>query len=150
MFSIEGKPRGLNKCRLAPVDGAGGFLLGGEKRLVDRKEGRDQGNLYREERIGRYRELAERAGYGDRALPEYDPDLWLEDAIHENVRGLRDRSDFTLARWDPLTDVYSWKDSVNYRNTSWHCFQQAVKDHQNAAWEVLSRTNLMGLELPEL
>ena len=128
----------------------------GEKSAELRKDldwavgGRDQSNRYREERIGRYRELAGRAGYGDRVLPEYDHDLWLDDAIHENVRGLRDRSDFTLARWDPLTDVYTWKDSVNCYKTPWHCFQQAVKDHQNEPWEVLSRTNLMGLELPEL
>jgi hypothetical protein len=97
-------------------------------------------------RIARYRELAERRGYGEKSLAEYDPDLWFAGAIKEDVRGLRDRGDFTLARWDPLTDVYTWKDSKNYHQTPWYCFQKAVKDHQNEDWEVLSRANLMGLE----
>ncbi|MCJ7600454.1 MAG: hypothetical protein MUO63_03005 [Desulfobulbaceae bacterium] len=111
---------------------------------------RDQRNANVKERIARYRQLSGQAGYGDRELPEYDDDKWLDEALKEEVRGLRDRSDFTLARWDPLADVYSWADRRNYKKTDWYCFVEAVKDHQNAAWDILSASNLKGLELPQM
>jgi len=76
--------------------------------------------------------------------------LWLEEAVNEKVRGLRDKSDLMLARWDPLTDVYTWKDRKNYRDTHWHRFQEAVKQHQDETWGILNETNLKGLELPEM
>jgi hypothetical protein len=63
---------------------------------------RDQRNANVKERIARYRQLSAQAGYGDRELPEYDDDKWLDEALKEEVRGLRDRTDFTLARWDPF------------------------------------------------
>jgi hypothetical protein len=110
---------------------------------------RDQSNKKSDERIARYRQLSSTADYGDRELPEYDVDLWLEQALNENVRGLRDRSDFTLARFDPFQDVYTWKKG-NYQQSDWYCFQEAVKNHQNTAWDILSRKNLKGLELPAL
>jgi hypothetical protein len=112
--------------------------------------GRDQSNSYARERIARYLELTEASGYGDRRLPEYDVDLWLEGAIKESVRGLRDRGDFTLARWDPLADKYTWKDRQNYKQTPWYRFQEAVKDHQNESWEILAAGNLKGMELPQM
>lgn len=111
---------------------------------------RDQCNSYREERIARYRELSNRADYGGRELPQYDEDFWLQDAISEKVRGLRDRGDFSLARWDPLTDVYSWKDRQTYQQCSWFRFQEAVKNHQDEAWAILETSNLLGLELPQI
>lgn len=110
---------------------------------------RDQSNKKSGERIARYRQLSATADYGDKELPEYDVDLWLEQALNENVRGLRDRSDFTLARFDPFQDVYTWKKG-NYQQSDWYCFQEAVKSHQNTAWDILSPKNLKGLELPAL
>ena len=109
---------------------------------------RDQANTKKGERIARYRELSVQSEYGGTELPEYDGDAWLQAALKEKVRGLRDRSDFTLARWDPFTDIFSWADRKNHRRTDWYCFQEAVKDHQGTAWEILSRSNLKGLELP--
>ncbi len=111
--------------------------------------GRDQTNDMAGKRISRYRRLSIQPGYGDAELSVYDKDKWLDDAMNEDVRGLRDRSDFTLARWDPLTDVYSWK-GRNCRQTPWYRFQEAVKDHQSIAWDILSSANLKGLQLPEL
>ena len=110
---------------------------------------RDQKNEQKTERIARYRELSTRTGYGATELPPYDDDRWLDGALHEEVRGLRDRSDMTLARWDPLSDVYTWADRKKYRTTDWYRFQEAVKDHQNTAWDILSQSNLKGLELPQ-
>ena len=98
----------------------------------------------------RYEELAETAPYGMAALKEYEQDKWLDEAVNEKVWGLRDRSDFTLARWDPLTDIYTWKDPEHYRDTHWYRFQEAVKRHQSDTLAILKETNLKGLELPEL
>jgi len=112
--------------------------------------GHDQKNERTGERQSRYRQLSGQAGYGGTGLPAYDGEQWLDEALNEEVRGLRDRADFTLACWDPLADVYSWQDRRNYRQTDWYRFQEAVKDHQNTAWEILSATNLKGLQLPQL
>lgn len=74
----------------------------------------------------------------------------MDQAVNENVRGLRDRSDFSLARWDPLTDIYTWKNPDKYTDTHWYRFQEAVKQHQTDTLSILMETNLKGLELPEL
>ena len=111
---------------------------------------RDQSNDYSKKRIARYEKLAETAPYGMAALKEYEQDRWLDEAVNESVWGLRDRSDFTLARWDPLTDIYTWKDPEHYRDTHWYRFQEAVKQHQSDTLVILKETNLKGLELPEL
>ena len=111
---------------------------------------RDQANERRDERTDRYLELAESAEYGDTSLPHYDEDLWFDEAVNEHVRGLRDRSDVALLRFDPLTDKYTWKDSRSYRQTNWYLFQEAVKEHQNEAWDILTSSNLKGLDLEAL
>lgn len=110
----------------------------------------DQTNEYAEERIARYSNLATEPEYGKAEITQYDEDTWLEEAVNEKVRGLRDRSDLFLTRWDPLTDIYTWKDRENYKNTHWHRFQQAVKQHQDETLAILKETNLKGLELPEM
>lgn len=111
---------------------------------------RDQSNDYKEERIARYRDLAATAPYLDTPLAEYDEHLWFEDAVNEKVRGLQDRSDSKLLRFDPLTDVYTWKNERGHKATDWHRFQEAVKTHQNETWEILEKSNLKGLELEAL
>lgn len=111
----------------------------------------DHGNAQREARIGRYRELAAtKAAYKGAAIPAYDADGWFDAAVNEDVRGWRDRLEGMLAPLDPFPDTYSWKDRDGYQQTDWWRFQEAVKDHQNEAWEILSQTNLKGLELPKL
>ena len=57
---------------------------------------RDQANERCDERTARYRELAESRDYGDRVLPGYDEDLWFDEAVNEDVRGLRDLGDSAL------------------------------------------------------
>jgi hypothetical protein len=112
--------------------------------------GTDQANTHEGERIARYRELAQASEYGGRELESYDAYRWMDDAVDEAVRGLRDRSDTLLARLDPFTDLYRWKDRKNYKQTHWHRFQEAVKAHQNETWQTLADRNFQGLELPEL
>ena len=111
---------------------------------------RDQTNEYREKRIARYKKLGETREYAIGQIAEYDDEIWLEEAVNEKVRGLRDRSDLFLARWDPLTDIYTWKDRENYKQTHWHRFQEAVKQHQDETWGILKESNLKRLELPEM
>jgi hypothetical protein len=110
----------------------------------------DQTNAHESRRIARYRELARAPEYGGRELEEYDKDRWMDEAVNEAVRGLRDRSDWVLAHLDPLTDLYTWKDRENHRQTHWHRFQEAVKQHQNETWQILAERSFQGLELPEL
>jgi hypothetical protein len=112
--------------------------------------GTDQANTHEGERIARYRELAQASEYGGRELESYDAYRWMDDAVDEAVRGLRDRSDTLLARLDPFTDLYRWKDRKNYQQTHWYRFQEAVKAHQNETWQILADRNFQGLELPEL
>lgn len=125
----------------------------GKELLADLKSAigeRDQTNAAKAERIDRYRALSVFTAYGGTEMPVYDSDAWIDAALKEDVRGLRDRSDFTLARWDPLCDVYSWKNRRSYKQTDWYLFQEAVKHHQNSAWEILIQTNLKGLQLPRM
>ena len=111
---------------------------------------RDQENAYRKERIERYQELALQPAYGATDLPIYDADVWFEAAVNENVRGLRDRGDSMLLRFDPLQDKYTWKNPKTRKSTDWYKFQEAVKAHQSAAWNILASSNLQGLELQSL
>ena len=118
---------------------------------LDRAIGtKDPSNDFSKQRITRYEELAQRKPYGQEAMKPCDPDDWMDQAVNEDVRGLRDRSDLFLTRWDPLTDIYTWKDRKNYKQTHWHRFQQAVKHHQDETLAILKESNLKGLELPEM
>ncbi|MCP4655375.1 MAG: hypothetical protein GY856_08145 [bacterium] len=110
---------------------------------------RDQNNSLKSERIARYKELSGTPDYGNRELETYDEDKWLAECTNEEVRGLRDRSDIYLARWDPMTDIFTWKDPEHYRESHWYRFQEAVKRHQSETFDILKETNLRGLELPE-
>ena len=108
---------------------------------------RDQVNGNSEARVSRYLQLAKRPRYGGRDLPVYDEDLWFDDAVNEDVRGLRDRSDNVLLRIDPFTDRYTWKSGPPYQQSHWYRFQEAIKTQQEHAWDILLDSNLRGLEL---
>ena len=111
---------------------------------------RDQANKRRDERTARYLQLSESVEYGDTRLPLYDEDLWFDEAVNEDVRGLRDRGDAALLRFDPLTDKYTWRDTTTYRQTDWYLFQEAVKVQQDESWSILAASNLKGLDLEAL
>ncbi len=103
-----------------------------------------------EERLSRYRALAAQVTYGGRDIPPYDPDRWMDEALHEQVHGLRDRSDFILSCLDLWPDVFTWRDRAGdaYRQTPWYQFQEAVKAHQRETWQLLANRNFLALELP--
>jgi hypothetical protein len=101
-----------------------------------------------QERLTKYNELALSSEYGGREIRPYHADEWMNEAVRERVRGLRDRSGTLIARLDPFVDVYEWQDRKNYRETHWFRFQEAVKEHQRATWRLLAEKNFLGLELP--
>lgn len=105
----------------------------------------DQKNELREKRLQSYMELAQSPAYTGHELPEYDEDMWFNDAIAQNVRGLRDR-ETDLLRFDPWTDQYNWKQGIDPETTDWYRFQTAVKDHLEAAKEVLGAKNMEYLQ----
>ena len=83
-------------------------------------------------------------------IPGYDEYAWFEEAVNENVRGLRDRSDTFLTRYDLFTDIYTWRKPRKYKETKWYNFQEAVKAHQNTAWEILEEKVFAKLDLKDL
>jgi hypothetical protein len=108
----------------------------------------DQSNANKKVRIERYKELSQRMlGYD---IPEYDEYAWFEQAVNEKVRGLRDTSDSSLTRWDPLTDIYTWKKPRKHKETSWYKFQEAVKSNQDTTWELLNNKVFSKLDLRDL
>ena len=108
----------------------------------------DQSNSNKMVRIERYRELSQKMlGY---ELPKYDEYAWFEEAINEKVRGLRDKSDSFLTRWDPLTDIYTWRKPRKYKETNWYKFQEAVKSNQDTTWDLLDNKVFSKLDLKDL
>jgi hypothetical protein len=110
----------------------------------------DPEGAHADQRITRYCELSSTPEYGGREMERYNARRWMDEAVNEKVRGLRDRSDYFLARLDPLTDSYFWKNRESYRETHWYRFQEAVKEHQNETWQILENRNFQGLDLPNL
>lgn len=110
----------------------------------------DDTNRDRKARIARYLELSARPEYGGVALPVYDGELWLTVAVNQKVRGLKDTRKALIAEFNPLPDIFTWRNPGAYQQTDWFRFQQAVIDHQNQAWTILSQTNMKYLELPQL
>jgi len=108
----------------------------------------DQTNQNEGKRIGRYLELSTSPAYGGRKLVPYDEDEWFAAAVNERIRGLHDRKD--PLRFDPLTDVFTWKNPAGYKSTEWYRFQETVKQHQDELWDYLKERNFKGLELPDL
>jgi len=74
----------------------------------------------------------------------------MDEAVNEEIHGLRDRSDFILSCLDLWPDVFTWRDRAGdaYRQTPWYRFQEAVKAHQRETWQLLANRNFLALELP--
>jgi len=107
----------------------------------------DGTNRYKKLRIERYKRLSKRSAYGNVNLKEYDQYAWLDEAINEDTRGMRDRSSCILRKFLPMNDVYKWKDIDNYKNTHWYKFQEAVKTYQNQVQDILFDTTFSKMEL---
>ena len=108
----------------------------------------DQSNDNNKVRIERYKELSQKMLKYE--IPEYDEYAWFEEAVNENVRGLRDRSDSLLSRWDPATDIYTWRKPRKYKETHWYKFEEAVKLNQDTTWDLLDKKVFAKLDLKDL
>ena len=100
-------------------------------------------------RLARYRELASRPGYGGAALTTYDPQQWLDEAVHEDVRGLSDRRSLWPFDFTIFPDIFTWKNPAQYKTSHWYRFQEAIKRHQETSMAILRSRNLGHLSLPE-
>ena len=55
-----------------------------------------------------------------------------------------------LTRWDPLTDIYTWREPGKYKETNWYKFQEAVKSNQDTTWDLLDNKVFSKLDLKDL
>lgn len=91
-------------------------------------------------RLERYSQMAR--------LPDYDEDDWFNDAIEREVRGLEDSHDGIISKFTVFKDKYWWKEDVNYKDTDWFKFQEAVREHQKFALSPVSeRCQTMGIDI---
>lgn len=116
---------------------------------------RDDRNVMSRERIARYIALGEKPFFGGRAIPRYDSELWLDMAVNEEVRGLKDRwmgqnLEFLGREIPMIADKYSWRDPVSRQTTDWWRFQEAVKAHQDMAWAMLRAGSMKFMSMQRL
>lgn len=111
---------------------------------------RDPNDKLKAVRIERCIHLAQKRDYGSATLPVYNADVWFEEAVNENVRGLRDRDESNHFGLKIFADEYTWKDTKTYRDRHWYRFQQAVIRHQEEAKALLDERVFGRMELESL
>lgn len=113
--------------------------------------GEDKSKNGSDDRIGRYRELSCEPEYGGSKMDSYDDRLWMDGAVIKEEHRPLDWSVNTRPDTDTLDkENYLWKDRDSYKQTHWHLFQEAVKEHQNNTWKILENRNFKGLDLKDL
>ena len=81
-------------------------------------------------------------------LSGFDEKKWFDEAIETEVHGMEDSQDGILANFTIFKDKNYWKEGIIKEETSWYRFQQAVKEHERLALNLLSPTFAkMGIEL---
>lgn len=88
--------------------------------------------------------------YGEAApwLGEFDEDVWFDEAIVTEVRGVRDMKKGLASSVCLFRDKYYWREDVDKEATNWFRFQEAVKVHQRDAMRLLTpRFEKMGIDL---
>lgn len=105
------------------------------------------GYLGRARRLERYHKLAPWLDAVD-ATGEFDDDLWLREAIDQEVRGLKDPGPSYLGSITLFPDRFWWRQDRTPEETDWYLFQRAVRDHLEFMRPRLDkRTARMGLSL---
>ncbi|MEJ2406672.1 MAG: hypothetical protein P8171_20735 [Candidatus Thiodiazotropha sp.] len=87
-------------------------------------------NWYREGRLQGYKSLVP-------WLPEFDERDWFNAAIVTRVRGLRDPGEGLAALFTLFPDSYTFREDVDHEQTHWFRFQEAVKEHERTALDLL-------------
>jgi hypothetical protein len=121
------------------------------KNCIGPKE--DKNEYSSDDRIGRYRKLSGEPGYGGSEMELYDENLWMNEAVSMEEHRPWDWSVNTRPGSDTppqAEENYFWKDRDSYKQTHWHLFQEAVKEHQNNTWKILENRNFKGLDLKDL
>lgn len=111
---------------------------------------RDASNKLKDERIERCKELSRKNEYANSELRDYDHNLWFEEAINEDIRGLMDRKESILSEYTFLKDKYTWKDLEGYKDTNWFKFQISVKEHQELTYGYLTEKVFSKMDLDAL
>ncbi|WP_306465774.1 MULTISPECIES: DUF6765 family protein [Spirulina sp. CCY15215] len=112
----------------------------------------DPKNRHRRDRIQRYLALSEQKIYGKEQIPLYNKYLWLERAVtrSENEFGDRNKGHRKKGLFFSLTTFkapYFWRE--NYQQSHWYQFQEAAKNQQKAAWNILYETKFRYLDIPQ-
>lgn len=95
---------------------------------------------YQEKRLDSYRSR----------LPwdEFDERLWFDAAIDTKVNGFRDSLEGIMAEFTLFRDDFFWNDENTCEQTDWYRFQEAVKEHERFAIDLLTPTlHCMGVDL---
>lgn len=108
-----------------------------------------------DQRRKNYRELSMQEVYGKEKIREYDSYEWMSEAIYEDMRSFKTKGKHIVIKfflnWVSNTfswfNEYSWKNPEMYTETNWFQFQEAVKEHQKIATEILDETNIGQLKL---
>lgn len=99
-------------------------------------------------RIARYQQRALTKNYGGVPIPEYHVGKWADAAFVEQRSDLKQKFAIYAAENAGVAgDILNfdtplactWKDPVNYTQTDWYRFQQAVRSHLDECWGVLTR-----------
>ncbi|MEM9540136.1 MAG: DUF6765 family protein [Cyanobacteria bacterium P01_E01_bin.42] len=107
----------------------------------------DPKNRRKRDRIQRYIALSEAKKYGGETLPTYNKRLWLERAVSRRENSFSDRKKGIFSNLTPFKDPYFWRE--NYQNSHWYRFQEAAKQQQRSAWNILYESKFRYLEKPQ-
>jgi hypothetical protein len=86
---------------------------------------------YRDARLDSYRKHLD-------WFPEFDENLWFDEAIETEARGMKDNPDGLLHGFTVFKDRYHWRESSSREATHWYRFQQAVKEQERFGIKQLS------------
>ena len=92
----------------------------------------DPENRASPDRIDRYMSRSEGEEYGKERLDAYNREAWLTDAAQAAIPFVK-----YLTRWDIQKRAYRWRDILRYKEGHWYQFQEAVKEHQSTALDLL-------------
>jgi len=113
-------------------------------------EPREGDDMEKDNRINRYQELCQRPEYGGESLKDFDEHEWFSEAVDGPFEGLKIVLNEAINHLTAVELNFNWRDSANRGETRWYKFQEAVKAHQNDAWDILSDDVFSRLELEKL
>ncbi len=73
-------------------------------------------------------------------LGEFDEEIWFDEAIETEIRGLKDSKEGLASKLTIMRDKHFWREDVEKEKTDWFRFQEAVKEHQTLAMGYLKPT----------